>query len=154
MSGSEEPRTAVTRFEGVNPILRVQDLSASVDYYVKILGFKVTWHYPGIIASVARDRCNMMLCEGNQGHPGAWVWIGVEDIELLFEEYKSKGAKIRNPPSNYEWAYEMQIEDPDGNVLRMGSEPKADQPVGAWRDMRGDLWVASPDGGWARVQGS
>ena len=25
---------------------------------------------------------------------------------------------------NYSWAYEMRIEDPDGHVLRFGSEPK------------------------------
>ena len=148
MSGNEN--AAATRFEGVTPILRVQSLSASIDYYVNVLGFKIDWHQPGIMASVSRNRCHMMLCEGDQGHPGTWVWIGVEDVERLVEEYSSKGAKIRHRPTNYEWAYEMQIEDPDGHVLRMGSEPKPDQPVGEWLDMRGDVWVTSPGGGWTR----
>ena len=154
MSGTEASKAGAVRFEDVTPILRVRDLSASIEHYVKVLGFKVNWQHPGIIASVSRDRCGIMLCEGDQGYPGGWVWIGVEDIEPLFEEYSGKGAKVRNPPTNYEWAYEMQIEDPDGNVLRMGSEPKADQPVGPWRDMRGDRWVAAPGGGWTRVDAS
>ncbi len=83
---------------------------------------------------------------------GTWVWIGVADVESLFDEYKRKGANVRHPPTNYLWAYEMQIEDPDGNVLRLGSEPKEDQPVGNWLDMHGRSWAMSPDGGWRRVE--
>ena len=143
---------AATAFGGVTPILRVQSLSISIDHYVTVLGFKLDWHEPGIMASVSRDRCNLMLCEGDQGNPGSWVWIGVGDVEPLFAEYRTKGAKVRHPPTNYPWACEMQVEDPDGHVLRIGSEPKNDQPFGEWCDMHGDCWVLSPDGGWARVE--
>jgi hypothetical protein len=31
-------------------------------------------------------------------------------------------------PSNYSWAMEMQIEDPDGHVLRFGTDPDHDEP--------------------------
>jgi catechol 2,3-dioxygenase-like lactoylglutathione lyase family enzyme len=133
------------------PIFRVADLRASIDYYVDVLGFEVDWEDPGSIASVSRDRCCIFLCEGDQGNPGAWTWIGVGDVEALFEEYRTKGAKVRNPPANFSWALEMQIEDLDGNVLRLGSEPREGQPFGPWRDMHGDLWVMQPEGGWARV---
>jgi len=92
------------------------------------------------------------LSVGDQGHLGSWVWIGVEDAEALFREYQAKGANVRNPPTNYEWAYEMQIEDLDGNVLRLGSEPKSDQPEGEWLDMRGERWAKSSDGEWKRVE--
>jgi len=149
MSVKEAP-AAANVFEGVNPILRVQDLSASIEYYVSVLGFKIDFQEPGIIASVSRDRCGIFLIQGDQGNPGTWVWIGVADVASLFDEYQAKGAKVRHPPTNYQWAYEMQIEDPDGNVLRLGSEPKDDQPVGEWLDMHGRSWVSSPDSGWTR----
>jgi predicted enzyme related to lactoylglutathione lyase len=136
--------------EGITPILRVQSLPVSLDHYVNVLGFKMDWQSPGIMAGISRDRCHIMLCEGDQGNPGTWVWIGVEDAEALFEEYKAKGATIRHPPTNYPWAYEMQIEDPDQHVLRFGSDQKADQPTGEWRDAHGDLWVRSPGGEWVR----
>jgi hypothetical protein len=38
------------------------------------------------------------------------------------------GARIRQEPENYSWAYEMQVEDPNGHVLRFGSEPLKDRP--------------------------
>jgi predicted lactoylglutathione lyase len=117
-------------FEGITPILRVQSLPVSLDYYVKVLGFKVNWQSPGIMAGISRDRCSIMLCEGDQGNPGTWVWIGVEDAEALFEEYKAKRATIRQPTTNYPWAYEVQIEDPDQHVLRFGSDPKTDAQQG------------------------
>jgi hypothetical protein len=52
----------------------------------------------------------------------------VEDAEKLHAEYKARGVKIRMPPTNHSWALEFQVEDPDGNVLRLGSEPKDDRP--------------------------
>jgi catechol 2,3-dioxygenase-like lactoylglutathione lyase family enzyme len=144
----------MTNFHAAAPIFRVANLAASLDYYVKALGFTIDWEYKHLIASVSRDECCIFLSEGDQGNPGSWAWIGVGDAEALHEEYRSKGAKIRNPPTNYAWAYEMQVEDLDGNVLRLGSDQKEDQPTGAWRDMRGDLWAAKPEGGWERVAGS
>jgi catechol 2,3-dioxygenase-like lactoylglutathione lyase family enzyme len=140
---------AVT-FQGMTPILRVHSVSASIDYYVHKLGFKIDWQTP-IFVSVSRGCCHIFLTEGDQGNPGSWVWIGVEDAEALLNEYRASGAQIRHPPTNYAWAYEMQVEDLDGNVLRLGSEPKSDQPVGEWLDMRGDRWVVSSTGEWTRV---
>ncbi len=153
MSDNEAVAAGRTQFEGVTPIVRVRSLAASIDYYVKVLGFKVDWGgSEGFFASVSRDRCHIFLSQGDQGNPGAWVWIGVGNAAALFKEYRASGAKVRHPPTNYEWTYEIQVEDLDGNVLRMGSEPKADQPIGEWLDMRGDIWVKTPEGGWNRVK--
>ena len=58
--------------------------------------------------------------------PAPW---GAEDVGKLYEEYRASGARIRGAPRNHSWAYEMQVEDPDGHVLRFGSEPRGDLPV-------------------------
>ena len=122
-SKSEAARIGV---ECIIPILRVNSLAASIRFYVNVLGFKVNWggEAESTFASVSRDGRAIMLAQGEQGHPGTWLWIGVEDIVPLFVEYSAKGVKIREKPTNYPWAYEMKIEDPDGHVLRFGSEPK------------------------------
>ncbi len=145
------PERAIA-FGGVNPILRVRDLAVSIAYYTKILGFKIDFESPGYFVSVSRGRCGLFLCEGDQGHFGGWVWIDGKDVEALHEELKAAGAKIRHPPTNYSWALEMQVEDPDGNVLRIGSDPKKDEPFGPWLDMNGVRWDPTSDGGWKRVE--
>lgn len=137
MTQSESPQAAAVTFEGGKPIFRVRNLAVSIDYYVRVLGFKLDWENPAIFAAVTRARFQLFLAEGNQGNPGGWVWVGVSNAEVLCAEYRASGAKIRHPPTNYAWTYEMQVEDLDGNVLRMGSEPKPDQPIGEWLDMRG-----------------
>lgn len=66
-----------------------------------------------------------------------WAWIGVDDVRALHAASVKSGAKIRHPPNNFDWAPEMQVEDLDGNVLRIGSDPGKDQPLGVWRDADG-----------------
>lgn len=112
-----------TRFEGQCPILCVRDLSASVDYYIRVLGFQQDWSDPDM-ASVSRDSACIYLCRQAQGQPGTWVWIGVEDAAALYEEYRETGASIYMEPANFYWAYEFRVADPDGHILRFGSEPK------------------------------
>ncbi|MBA3913987.1 MAG: VOC family protein [Acidobacteriales bacterium] len=131
------------------PVLRVASVERSLEYYVGVLGFKVNFQTPGFV-SISHDRCNLFLCEGDQGHSGSWLWIGVSDAQQLFEEWTTKGAKIRHPPTNYDWALEMQVEDPDGNILRLGSDSIPGQPRGPWLDMNGTLWDPLEDGGWKK----
>lgn len=135
-----------TTFKGATPILHVADLRASVAYYTDVLGF--TLDFEDVIASVSRDRCGLFLAQGDQGHPGGWVWIGVGDVDALHDEYRARGAMIRQPPTNFAWACEMQVEDLDGNVLRLGSAPKPDDPIGPWRDMHGRLWQWTDEQRW------
>lgn len=120
-----------TRFHRASPILRVRDLATSLDHYQRVLGFKLGWEAP-YIASLSRGDACVMLCQGHQGRPGTWVWIGVADVDALEREYRASGAAIRLPPTNYPWAYEMHVEDPDGHVIRLGSDPKADRPFSEW----------------------
>jgi uncharacterized glyoxalase superfamily protein PhnB len=115
---------AQTAFECANPILRVANMARSLQYYVDVLGFTNADWGGDDFTCVSRDNASIYLCEGGQGQPGTWVWVGVEDAEALHEEYKAAGANILHPPENYPWAYEMKVGDPDGHVLRFGSDPK------------------------------
>ena len=123
MTNSKSSDARMVGVECIIPILNVGNVSDSTRFYVDVLGFEVDWSVPDT-ASVSRDGHALMLCEGTQGQPGTWVWIGVDDIDPLFDTYSARGAKFRLQPTNYSWAYEMRIEDPDGHVLRFGSEPK------------------------------
>lgn len=118
---------ARVRFEGTQPILRVENMQAALRFYLDILGFQNANWGTKEFTSISRDGARLYLCQGGQGKGGAWVWMGVDDACRLHEELKARGVAIRLPPTNYPWALEMQIEDPDGNVLRLGSEPRDDR---------------------------
>lgn len=110
-------------FECSTPILRVENMEASVRFYVDQLGFTNAPWGNNDFTSVNRDRAGIYLCRGDQGRGAAWAWIGVEDAQKLHDEWKARGVAVRMAPTNYAWALEFQVEDPDGNVLRLGSEP-------------------------------
>ncbi len=134
------PEPPTNLFGSPMPVFRVKDVDASIAYYVNALGFKLRWRAGDSFACVGRDASAIFLTDDNQSQPRMWIWIGIEDARALHREYETSGAKIRNPPENFEWALEMQIEDLDGNVLRLASDPEKGQPLGVWRDADGVRW--------------
>jgi predicted enzyme related to lactoylglutathione lyase len=118
-----EKRATRAQFEHANPILSVADMSRSLRYYIEVLGFANADWGGDEFTCVSRDGASIYLAQGDQGHPGTWVWVGVSDVGVLHEEYTASGAVIVEPPTNYDWAYEMKVQDPDGHVLRFGSDP-------------------------------
>jgi len=118
------PNPFPTRVENIDPILRVEDMARSLAYYVNVLGFEKAPWGDGDFTYVGRNDRGIYLCRGGQGNGGAWVWVGVEDVRALHQVYRKRGAIIRLEPKNFPWALEMQVEDPDGNVLRFGSDPE------------------------------
>lgn len=134
----------VGSFGSPAPILRVADLQSSLAYYTRALGFEHNWGDSGL-ASVSRGNCTIFLTEWDQGCRGTWVWIGVEDAGALHAEFVERGARMRSPPTNYAWAFEMQVEDLDGNVLRIGSHAREGVPYGDFLDATGVRWPMAPE---------
>ena len=111
------------RYECIQPILRVENMQTALRFYVDVLGFaNAPWGSEDFTA-VSRDGAAIYLCRGGQGRGGAWIWIGVEDARELHEDLRARGAAIRQGLTNHSWALEFHVEDPDGNVIRFGSDP-------------------------------
>lgn len=117
------------RIENIAPIFYVKDMARSLSFYVDILGFRKADWGDDHFTSVNRDNTGIYLCKGGQGQSGTWIWIGFDgDIFELYEKLKAKGVSIRLPPTNFRHAYEMHILDPDGHVLRLGTDPSDEEP--------------------------
>ena len=111
--------------ENIIPILKVESLSTSIEYYREALSFSEDWS-TGDFAGLSRDGWHLYLCQGNQGQPGTYLWVGVQDVDRMYEECQSKGANIKSEITSNPWAREFQVVDPDGHVLLFGGEPDAD----------------------------
>ena len=109
--------------ENIIPILWVKNLTASVEWYDNVLGFTQEWAVDDF-TELSRDGASIHLCENCQGQSGTWLWIGVQDVDKLYEECKSKGATIRMEMTSFPWAREFNVTDPDGHVLRFGGAPE------------------------------
>ncbi|MGL4237463.1 ankyrin repeat domain-containing protein [Tabrizicola sp.] len=124
-AGANPKEQGLNRFEGVTPILSVKSVPTSIAYYVEKLGFIKEWDWgsPPTFGCVQRDQVRIFFCEGAQGAAGTWLSIFVHDVDDLYGDYQRRGAIVRQPPTNFPWGVrEMNVEDPDGHRLRIGSD--------------------------------
>ena len=125
----DDPKSFHFRIENIAPILSVKNMARSVAFYVDILGFQNAPWGDEIFTMVSRDNTGIYLSNDAQGSSGTWVWLGFDgDIHALHQKLKAANVPIKLPPTNFYWAYEMQILDPDGHVLRLGTDPNQQEP--------------------------
>jgi uncharacterized glyoxalase superfamily protein PhnB len=121
-------------FCAITPVLRVDDLVASLEHYQTVLGFQRVWQWSTdrgfdevvrpTFACVRRGECAIFLCEKGQGNPGTWICLQVksgEDLARIHQEYQASGANIVDAPRDSSWGMrEMLVRDIDGNTFRIG----------------------------------
>ena len=110
-------------FESIVPILYSSDVSGSINYYVNQLAFDDSWKWddPITFGGVSKGCVRLFFCLKNQGNPGTWLAINLDDLDEYYEIIKTRGAKILSPPEDKEWMMrEMLVEDPDGHIIRFG----------------------------------
>ncbi|MBB4158534.1 glyoxalase superfamily protein [Streptomyces cinereoruber] len=101
------------------PVLRVEDAAAVVAWYGR-LGFVRQWEHrfePGFPAfvEVARGGVRLFLSEHTgDARPGTLVHLRVRDVDPVASEF---GVRVEDAP----WAREVELRDPDGNRLRIGT---------------------------------
>ncbi|MGC4103792.1 VOC family protein [Ferruginibacter sp.] len=111
------------------PILYAKDVSLSIRYFVEQLKFEEQWEWdaPPTFGGVVMNDVELFFCKDNQGHPGTWLSLVVDDVDEYYELIKDTGAKIIHPPTTHEWNMrEMLVECPDGHMLRIGHNTACD----------------------------
>jgi hypothetical protein len=103
--------------ERITPILAVQDVEASIAYYMeraRLYRLLAVEQLP-TFGGVSRDGIEIFFCKDGQGSPGTWMSVWVDDVDALYEEFGARGAAIRQSPTTFAWAVrEMNVGDPDG----------------------------------------
>jgi catechol 2,3-dioxygenase-like lactoylglutathione lyase family enzyme len=111
------------KFESLIPILYSSDIERSIEYYIEKLAFEKKWIWDDekTFGGASKDCVELFFCKLDQGNPGTWLAINVDDIDEYYNIIKSKGATILSPPEDKPWNMrEMLIRDPDGHIIRFG----------------------------------
>jgi catechol 2,3-dioxygenase-like lactoylglutathione lyase family enzyme len=117
------------KFESLIPILYSADLDRSIEYYMERLAFekKWFWDHEKTFGGVSLDCVEIFFCKLNQGNPGTWLAINVDNIDEYYEIILTRGANILSAPDNKPWNMrEMLVRDPDGHIIRFGNRIRGD----------------------------
>jgi uncharacterized glyoxalase superfamily protein PhnB len=118
---------ATAALMGIAPQFLVDDIPAALAYYRERLGFGVDFCYQSFYAAVSRDgiaihlKCAPKTVSGRvhrkqEEHLDAY--IGVTGVAALYEELRSRGARIVRPLEQRPWAcLDFYAADLDGNIL-------------------------------------
>ena len=115
---------------GAATVFVVQDVLRSVEHYRDVLGFQTEFTYgqPTFYAGVERDGVVIHLQAASEtkrrpGHGGVNVFV--TDVDALYQELKTRGARTLNGPKDYPYGMrDFDITDLDGNQLCFGMESK------------------------------
>jgi catechol 2,3-dioxygenase-like lactoylglutathione lyase family enzyme len=112
------------------PVLVVQDILRSVEHYRDALGFRIEFTYgePAFYAGVVRDEVviHLQAARETKRQPGhGAINIFVTNVDGLYRELTSRGARTLNEPKDYDYGMrDFDVQDLDGNHLCFGMESK------------------------------
>jgi glyoxylase I family protein len=127
---TERPKTHVFSVHGVR--YQVTDAGRSAAFYTDHLGFRLERQQLPAFASVTLGDLRLLLSGpgasgsrpmpgGERQQPGGWnrVVLRVVDLPAQIETLKNAGVKCRNPMEAGPFGRQIQIEDPDGNLIEL-----------------------------------
>jgi glyoxylase I family protein len=129
-SNTKEGQSFVVGLWGVR--YQVKDVSRSIDFYTKQLGFKLDQQHLPAFAQVSVGSFKLILSgpgasgsrpmpDGRQQEPGGWnrVMLQVSDLVARIEVLKKAGVHFRNEMEVGPGGKQIQLDDPDGNPIEL-----------------------------------
>lgn len=105
--------------EEVIPIIRVEAADVALKWY-ELLGFAAQWehrfepHLPAFV-EVMRGPVRLFLSEHEgDARPDTLIYLRVSDVDEI-------AGRFGMSPEATPWAREIELRDPDGNRLRIGT---------------------------------
>ncbi len=123
------------QLHGMQPVLGVPDVNATVAWYRDALGFHVDFVEgdPPLHARVCADPTYVAptihirfepLAPGASANPSVYLWLHVaHGLDALFERYRERGLTIVAPPEDKPWGLrQFDVEDCNGYLLTFAAE--------------------------------
>ena len=130
MNTQQNTESFVLGFWGVR--YQTKDVARSVEFYTKMLGFKLDFQNLPAFGQLSFDNIKLILSgpgasgsrampDGRQQEPGGWnrIILHIDDLAARIAELKEKGLPFRNEMEVGPGGKQIQIEDPDGNPIEL-----------------------------------
>ena len=127
---TSEAESFIKALRGVR--YQVKDVSRSVDFYSRQLGFKLDLEHLPAFAQVSVGDLKLILSgpgasgsgpmpDGHKQEPGGWnrIVLQVTDLQDRIEALKKAGLRFRNEMEVGPGGKQIQLEDPDGNPIEL-----------------------------------
>ena len=127
---TSEPDSFIKAFRGVR--YQVRDVTRSIDFYTRRLGFKLDQQHLPAFAQVSVGNLQLILSgpgasgsrpmpDGHHQEPGGWnrIVLQVADLQDRIEVLKKAGLRFRNELEVGPGGKQIQLEDPDGNPIEL-----------------------------------
>lgn len=118
--------------EFVNVRYLVDDVEASIAWYVDHLGFSVISDYAPAFANVRRGSLRLLLsgstssagrpmADGERPRPGGWnrIHLVVEDLDAEIARLRAAGVSFRNDVVSGPGGSQVLLVDPSGNLVEL-----------------------------------
>jgi uncharacterized glyoxalase superfamily protein PhnB len=117
------------KLQSLRPILWVNDVAATIDYYVNVLQFtKIRFEQDWQWGVVVKDEIEIMFARPNEHTPyeepkfTGSLYLNTDNVDAWWELLKNK-ADIFYPVENFEYHMrEFAIKDCNGYILQFGQE--------------------------------
>jgi predicted enzyme related to lactoylglutathione lyase len=115
-----------SKLKKMSPQILVSDISRSIEFYTKNLGFDVDFRYEDFYAGIIKDGCSIHLKSGNPSteerknkreNQDLDIVFSIEGAEDLYNEFLNKSVEITQPLCDRPYGKEFYIADPDGYIL-------------------------------------
>ncbi|WP_336515043.1 GNAT family N-acetyltransferase [Pollutibacter soli] len=120
MSGNENDDSPVMMH--LEPVLPVQDINATIDYWMNVLGFPSRWKWgdPPVHGGVAADGIQVQFSLNPQAAEKhkEYLWIRVKNIKILYGYHQRKNVEIVEEMSVKPWGMtEYVVKEINGHFL-------------------------------------
>ena len=129
-SADRSADVAGPEFHGVR--YQVTDVSRSVEFYSRQLGFRIGHQQPPAFAAVSLGPLDLLLsgpgasgsrpmADGSAQTAGGWnrIVLRVSDLPSWIEKLRIAGVRFRNAIETGPSGRQIQVEDPDGNPIEL-----------------------------------
>ena len=115
-------------YSNATPVIRVSDYQRAKAFYTELLGFEVTSEAgdPEVGFGIFRAgaaQVFLIAWDGPEADYDRWrAYLYPQDMDAKIAHFKAKGVTFKGPVVTEYGMQEVEVTDPDGNVICLGRD--------------------------------